>query len=255
MVASHRETCYGPVLLVLIYAIVAFDVADHVLERHFEGAVHHSALLRRCLSETLGTFSRSCDFTCIAVGHHDDHRLCLALSYKVVEDLRCASEVHPCLFVAACSMQKIEYRIFLLLVLIVSGRGIDGHPSCQVEGRALVPYLRNRSVRYVVHLVVVSAAASDDEYVHRAGNIAVDIYVARIEDLEAIDNERIAVQLRSERLRGVFPDSVLLGHFCKCRNFLRINAFCRQEVSSHMHSDSFWSHQPECDAVVFINLR
>ena len=92
--AAHRKTGDGAVILVGKHAVVAFDEGDDVGD-HILGKWSHLVL-----------HIRSSDGT---VGHPHNHRLDLALSQKVVEDVACSSRIGPTRIGVAPSMNQVKH--------------------------------------------------------------------------------------------------------------------------------------------------
>ena len=78
-----------------------------------------------------------------AVRHHDDHRLCLSFCDKVVKDLGCSSQVAPRILVTAASVKQVEYGIFCLRIVLITGRGVDGDSSLRLESGGVLPNVRD----------------------------------------------------------------------------------------------------------------
>ncbi len=201
VVAAHRQTGYGARLLLGYGAVGRVDELHYVGECRLERALHGLGQLDAGCGISQRRLAR-CGLQCrVAVGHDDDHRLGLALRDEVVEYLRRAAQLAPCVLVASHAVQQIEYGV-ALVALLVSGGSVDSQTALHAEGGAVVPYLRYGAVGHVGDLVEVGTVAADDEYVSNARYVANGVYVARIVDSQTVDDERIAVQLGREGLGG-----------------------------------------------------
>ena len=101
----------------------------------------------------------------IAIGHHHNHGLGLALGDEVVEDLGSTAKLAPRILVATDAMQQVEHGI-LLAAGLIAGRGVDGDATCQTSRRTLVPDLAHGAVGHLVHLVeVCTGIAADEQHV------------------------------------------------------------------------------------------
>ena len=145
----------------------------------------------------------------VPVGHHDDHRLGFALRDQVVHDLDGAPVGRPCVFVAAGAVQQIEDRVGDLGVF-VAGRRVDVEPAREIQRRGLVPDLRQRAVRNVVDFVQIAAGPGNDQDVLETRAVPVEAGDAAIEHRNAVDDERIGVQLGLQRADGNRPDALFV---------------------------------------------
>ena len=144
----------------------------------------------------------------MAVGHHDDHRLGLALGDQVVHDLAGASEYDPLVLVAAAAVKQVEHGIALVAVLIAVG-GVDVHAPVLAYAVGVVPARGEGSVGDVLHGVEVSLSAAYEEHVVHGSEVTVYVGVVGVDGGDAVNHEHIAVELGLQRLGGVFPEAVL----------------------------------------------
>ena len=146
-------------------------------------------------------------------------------------------------------MAEIEHGIAGAPAFVVSGRSVDGHAACKSERGTFIPDLRHIAVGDVVDLIKPAPVAfpgGDDEDACPCRHVAVLIDVRRVEITGAVHPEEVTVELRFERFRGVGPYPVFsLDH----------RSLLVQEVSGERHGDGFGNVEPECHAVVGVDLR
>lgn len=141
-----------------------------------ESAVGRAAVVR--FVHSLGCLTRSALMLHTAVGHNHDHRLGASGGDQIVKNLSRAPRTQPRFLIASHSVQKIKDRVTSLAVLVAC-RSIDRHTSGMSGHRRVIPNLRHGSVRYILHLVVVSFTATDDEVIEYVGYVPLDISIVR----------------------------------------------------------------------------
>ena len=262
MVAAHREAGNGTVLLVGLRAEILVDELHHIGESTLERALAHLLGILGSHAghdEALGRFARGSLLPGVAVGHHHNHRLGLALRDEVVQDLRRAPQSHPSLLVTTGAVQEIEDGITLAAGFI-TGRSVDRHAAFLAQRGAVIPHTAHRAVRHIVHFVEVCPSAADDEDIGHCSHVAVDIDVGRVQHLQAVHDERVAVELGTEGFgRGELPHAVLaflqVGDACRFPHAAgRLNGNGRQEVARHLHTHGFRRLQAESDGIVVMYL-
>ena len=260
MEPAHRQSGYRSSLLFADCTIVGVNIFNDFREGGFVGAVHCLRKVELWLDEAVGSLARGGLLRGVAVRHHHDHRLRLALRDEVVKDLGGAAELHPRLLVSAHSVQKVKHRVSGLSVVFITCRSVDRHPAPHSKRRAVIPDLRHRPVWHVTDFVKVSLSAADNEYARDRGHIPYLIDIRRVVHTLAVHYEGVAVKLRLKRGTGIFPDTVLiLCQFSDARNLelaVRSADFLwRQKVAGHLDSYYIWAGVPESHRVVFIDLR
>ena len=248
--AAHREAGHGTRLLLADDAIVILDVCHHVAERILERLLRAVELHSRG-RHACGRLSGRRLLPCVAVCHDDNHRAALALRDKVIQNLRGTAQRHPRLLVTASTVQKVEYGI-LLLALLVTCRRVDRHTAALAERRAVVPAALDAAVGNVVHTVEVAAVTVDDEYVGHRRNVTVDVYICRIAHLHPVDNKVIAVEFRLQGRRRELPYAILSAHHLARAYGLAVGSGI---VTHHHYRLRLGSRKAERYAVVIVDLR
>ena len=110
-------------------------------------------------------------------------------------------------------MQQIQNGI--VAAFLVACWGIDAHTARHTQGLAVIPYLMDIAMGYIVILIEITTVALFLTYnkgTHETAHIPASMPVGRVLQLYPIGIEPIAVQLRSKRLCGECPDAILT--FC-----------------------------------------
>ena len=141
MEPAHRQSGYRASLLFADCTIVGVNIFNDFREGGFVGAVHCLRKVELWLDEAVGSLARGGLLRGVAVRHHHDHRLRLALRDEVVKDLGGAAELHPRLLVSAHSVQKVKHRVSDPAAFLIAGRSIDRHPAPHSKRRAVIPNL------------------------------------------------------------------------------------------------------------------
>ena len=87
MKATHRQTRDGTMGFVLFHAIGLLNELHHIGEGSLERALHRLGEHHRGHLEALRGLTRTSLLRDVAVGHHHEHGLSLALGDEVVENL------------------------------------------------------------------------------------------------------------------------------------------------------------------------
>ena len=180
---------------------------------------------------------------------------------EVIQNLCRTSQFAPCVLVTTHAVQQVEDGVALAACLI-SGRRIDSQAAVHTQRGAVVPYLRYRSMRNLIHFVEIDAlVTTDDEYIRHACHVSNHIDVGRVVNLQSVYQESVAVEFRFQRFgSSEFPHTVLvLFQICHTRtikltkrslDFLR-----RQEVAGYLHLYGFRRLQAESYCIVVVYLR
>ena len=148
----------------------------------------------------------------VAALHDHDHRLRLLLGDQVVHDEGDVPLVRPAAFVLAGAVLQVQNWIPRIAIGIVAWRRVD-EGAAPVLGRlGVVPALADLAVRHVLREVVIDALLRDLDAAHLL-SAAVKRLAAGVVDLHAVDDQRVVVEARHDRVRGPGPDAVvaLLG--------------------------------------------
>ena len=86
-------------------------------------------------------------------------------------------------------MEKIEDRISVLGIILITGRSIDSHSALHAEPRAVIPYLGYSSVRYFIDTVQISSSSFDYEDVGNGIHIPVHIDIGRVLYLKSVHDK------------------------------------------------------------------
>ena len=86
-------------------------------------------------------------------------------------------------------MEKIEDRISVLGVVLISGRSIDSHSALHAEPRAVIPDLGDSSVRYFIDTVQITSATLDNKDIGNRIHIPVHIYIGRVLYLKSVHDK------------------------------------------------------------------
>ena len=136
--ATHRQTSDGTAALLRNGAIGLVDEFHDLWECGLEAAFHRLWQAHRWHIVARRSLQRSSLHSDVAIGHHHNHRLCLALCNEVVEHLSRAALGDPSLFIATNAMQQIEYRVAFATGLIACW-GIDRHTAIDAFIIAVIP--------------------------------------------------------------------------------------------------------------------
>ena len=145
----------------------------------------------------------------VAVGHHHDHRLGLALGDQVVEDEVGAPLPDPAGLVLAAAVLQVEHGIARPGLRVVAGGQVDQRVPPRPGRLRRVPDLADLSVRHVLDRVVVGARLRHLDGA-RVLAPAEERMAARVGELRAVDDHRVVVQAGNERRRDHRPEPVRL---------------------------------------------
>ena len=228
---------------------MALHVCHEVFhEGSLDASLHRLRVDERWLEHRVGILARCCLLCAVAVGHHHHHRFALALSYQVVEYLRGAAQLAPCVLVAASPVEQVERGVGRGGLCVVAWRQVDGCASLgHAESGRGVPLLEQRAVGDVAHDVVLGAFAVDDEVVLVGSDVAQHIYVGRIVHPQSVDNEAIGVQFRGQRFALHAPHALVV--------FRHGGSFAVGEAAFHLHAVGLRCKDAQRHAVVGIDLR
>ena len=152
--ATHRQACDGTMSLVLLHTVGLLNELHHIGEGCLETALHGLGQHHGGDPESLGSLTRTSLLRDVAIGHHHQHGLGLALSNQVVEYLGSTSQFAPGILITTDAMQQIEHRILLAAGLIAC-RGVDSEPAGKPCCGTLVPNLADSAVSHLVYLIEV----------------------------------------------------------------------------------------------------
>ena len=149
----------------------------------------------------------------IAIGHHHNHRLCLALRNQIIQNLRGSAKRSPRFLVAALAVEQVEHRV-ALAGGFVAGRGVNRDAALHSQRRAIVPPFRHRAMWHIVHTIQIGLRAGHDKNAKHRGNVANHIHIARVGHLGAIHHKIIHIQFRLQHPCGETPHAIgSLHHF------------------------------------------
>ena len=196
----------------------------------------------------------------IAIGHHNEHGLCLTLSNEIVENLGCTSEFTPRILVTTDTMQEIKHGVLLTAGLVASRR-ID----CQSAGKAccgtLIPHLADSTMSYLIYLIkVCTGIAPNQQNAEQVVDVADVINIERIDNLNTVNNHIIGIEFWFQWLCGETPYAlVVLYQIYHTRSIkavaTELHLSCRQHVACNLYLLSLRSNQVECNTVVGMNIR
>ena len=257
--ATHRQSGNGTVRLVLLHTVGLLDEFHHIGEGGLEGTLHGLRQHHRGHAKTLGGLTRASLLRDVAVGHHQNHRLGLALGDEVVHDLCGTTQLAPCILVATDAVQQIEYGIFLTAGLVAC-RGVDGQSTGNIGRRTLVPYLCHRTVSHLVHLIQVCAGVTaNEQHAEQVVDVADVIDVQRVDNLHAVDNHIIRIEFGLQGFCGETPHTLLVLH--EVDNTWGVVGVSHilhllrgQHVASKLHLLGLGGYQVESHRVVGMNI-
>ncbi|CCX54090.1 uncharacterized protein BN459_00757 [Bacteroides sp. CAG:1060] len=208
------------------------QVADKVIAEHVAPAAQ------------VGPFREI--FGRVAVWENDNHRLSLSLCDEVVKDEIDPSNLEIYFFRVGGAAYEVEYRIFLVFVLVVERRGVNDGVAVGADGLGPVVHVVNRSVGNVLCRVDKRRLRVAD--IHDAvleAFVREPVRVERIHYLDAVHYEAVWVHVRRCRSEGERPYSVLaLYHVASAG-----------ELSVHLDIFGVVVAIVECDSVVRIDYR
>ena len=145
--------------LILAHLVMALHIVHHIREAliHRSHRLGTLVTIERRHIHTCRPFARSSLTVRVAIGHHHDHRLCLACSYQVVENLGGTSQGSPSILITTCAMKQVEH--WVILSLVVTCWGIDGHTTLHLERRTVIPNLLHIAMRHLIDGVEVTTVA------------------------------------------------------------------------------------------------
>ena len=149
-------------------------------------------------------------------------------------------------------MEKIEYRILGLGIILITGRRINRHPALHSECRTIVPNLGNSSVRDIIDTIQITLAALHDKNIIHTVHIAIHVDIQRVCHLKTIHDKTIAVQLRIQLAGSKFPDTFIA--FLKVSNSIAIGISILDEIAHNLHPHRLRCFKSESYSVVRMNL-
>ena len=245
METAHGKSGNGSRMFTGNCAVVFVNEFHDIRESLFKTGIHRPRKFHGGTHEAVATLTGSGFEVDIAVGHDHNHWLCLSLCNEVVQNLCRSSQLAPGIFIASHTMKKIKHRKAFAGIAVVCCRRIDRHPTAGPQRGRIVPYLGQRTVGNIVHLIKVCSAVADNENVAYSTHIAKTEDIARVVDLQTVHDERIAVEFGRQRLWcGVRPYAVRL---CKVGHE-------RLEVADNLHPDGFRRTEAESDGMVCMDF-
>ena len=212
METTHRQTSDGAVSLILLYTVGLLYKLYYIGESGLEATLHGLWQHHGRHLEALAGLARTSLLRDVTVGHHHQHRLGLALSNQVVENLGCTSQFAPGILVATDTVQQVEYRI-LLTAGFVAGRGVNGETTGETGCRTLVPHLTNGAMSHLVNLVQIGTlVATDEQYAEQVVDVADVIHIQRVDNLYTIHNHIIGIKLGLQGFGRETPNTFLVLH-------------------------------------------
>ena len=138
-------------------------------------------------------------------------------------------------------MKQVEY--WVILSLVVTCWGIDGHTTLHLERRTVIPNLLHIAMRHLIDGVEVTTVAflvRQDKNIGFRSDVTSDIDASRIHNLHTIQDEIIRIKLRRKISAGKAPYSLVILHqVCHSRCIILshrgINLLGRQEVARNLH--------------------
>ena len=124
----------------------------------------------------------------IAVCHHHDHRLSLALRDQVIHDLCGTSQSNPSLLVTTHTMKQVEYGI-LFPTRLIACWGVDGYSTAHAQCRAVVPAASHCAMRHLVYTVIVALATLRDENVGYGCYVTIQINIVRVGGFQTVHDK------------------------------------------------------------------
>ena len=247
---AHRQSCDGTFLLLRYRLVASINKIDYLRESEFEDAVFISSgdviSHRWAKRQVVAGLTGSPFCSANTVGHHDNHRLRLSLSDKIVDGASYASQLRPGILIATATMKQVKHRI-TPGILLVAGRSIDGEASVGIGGVAVIPRCGDSAMRHFMHLIVVACAPIDIKQAEHATHIAAGERVGRVGHHHAVDVHAIGVHFAWQGWGGVLPHTVNLAAFAY--------ATVGFPVASHRHLLSFGCGDKECHCMVVVDHR
>ena len=261
METTHGQAADGAALFLGDGAVVGVDELHDLRESALEGTFHGLREAHGRTGVVHGVLERGSLLGDVAVGEDDDHRLGLATGDQVVEDLGGTALGDPGVFIASDAVEDVEDRVAGLGILLITGRGVDGHTAVKPCGGAGIPYLGDGAVGNAVDGVQVAAGAflRDKEDAADRRDVTVDEDVVRVNDGVAVDAEGVGVHFRGYlEIGGVFPHAVL-AFFEVDRGLhlefavTHLDLLHGQEVTGKGNADGFRGTVTESDGAVFVD--
>ncbi len=202
LAAAAREARDGAALAPVERAEIALHERHHALgQLAGEVGVHPGRLHR-------GRGRRAVHH--VAVRHHDDHLLRLALGDEVVQDDVELAHLEPGLLGVGGAADQIEDRIFLVAFL-VSRRGVDHQRAVHADHGGLVVHIHDPAVRDVVERIERVLV----RHLQQAGLellVGEDVRVVGILHADAVHHEVVGVNIGLGRLHGGAPHAFGVAH-------------------------------------------
>ena len=245
--------------LVLLDTIVLLDKLDDIRESRLKRALHGLGQSHGRHQETVGRLTGACLLRDVAIGHHQNHRLGLALSDEVVHNLCGTAQLAPRILVATDAVQQVEDGI-VLLAGFVARRGIDGQTTRQSGGRALIPHLADGAMRHLVDLIeVCTLVATNEQQAEEVVDVADVVDIQRVNDFDAVDQHVVGVELGLQLVGGKAPHALLVldevsDTRCLVGVALIAHRLRRQKVASDLYLLSLGGYQIESYGVVSVNI-
>ena len=206
--AAHGETGDGARVAILLYKVFGFDARNDFGEQGFseftEVAVGDGAI-----AEGAGVGLE--DFgIAVAERHDDEHGLGFALRDEVVEDDVGAADGGPGGSVITVAVKKVEDGIGLLACRVVAGRCVHVVVAMIADDGGLVEMMMNFAMRDSVCFPGERSGTGNMNFAGAVEEVGFDGVVGRVEVVDAVHNEAVAVEIGSERIRGEAPRALII---------------------------------------------
>ena len=241
--------------LVFLHAVGLLDELHHIGKGCLETALHGLGQHHGGDAESLGSLTRTSLLRDVAIGHHHQHGLGLALCNQVVEYLGSTSQFAPGILVTTDAMQQIEHRILLAAGLIAC-RGVNSESAGEPCSRTLVPCLAHGAMGHLVYFIEVGPCiTTDEQHTEQVVDVADVVDIQGVNDFHSIDNHVIGIELGLQGGRGEAPHTIAVLHQvghprCIVSIALIFHLLSGQEVASNLHLLCLGGNQVEGDAIV-----
>ena len=182
-----------------------------------------------------------CLLSGVTVRHHHDHRFGLPLLDQVIEDLTSTSHIAPSILIATGSVEKVKHRVTFagILRIIITIRGIDIHPTIQLQCGRVIPHLSQ--IAPLISLEIVGrelARNNHDAQIAHAITLLQD--VQWVIHRHPIQDKIIGVKIRLRQIHRQFPHTLAVFRHVRGNRHIHLSVvvghlFRRHESTGQLH--------------------